>query len=311
MTPALLAEFIRAQAGASAARVDDLQLLAGGAIQENRGFTATIADGPLAGVHELVVRTEARSRVPESHTLAAQFALIRAAHQAGVPVAEPLWLGDGFFIARRLDGSTLGSRMVRDGAKPALAAALAQALARIHTIKPPRADLAFLKPRSLIAEYRAYLDREPEPHPALEWGLRALERTAPQSRETVLCHRDFRTGNYMAVGETLTGILDWEFAGWGEPHEDVGWFCAKCWRFGAVAREAGGIADRETFIRAYEAASGRAIDRAAVRWWERMAHVRWAIIALHQAARRTVEPSLELALIGRRLPELEYEVLRA
>lgn len=311
MNAADLAAFIRDRAGASAAQVDGLARLSGGAIQENWGFTASIADGAFAGSHELVLRTEARSKVPESHSLPEQFALIRAAHAASVPVAAPLWLGDTFFIVRKLDGIALGARMVRDGAKPRLAAALAQALARIHTIAPPRADLAFLKPRDLIAEYRAYLDCEPAPHPALEWGLRKLERTAPHSRETVLCHRDFRTGNYMADGERLTGVLDWEFAGWGDPHEDIGWFCAKCWRFGAVEREAGGIADRETFIRAYEAASGRAIDRDRVRWWEVMAHIRWAIIALHQTARRKVEPSLELALIGRRLPELEYEILRA
>jgi aminoglycoside phosphotransferase (APT) family kinase protein len=313
LNPADIAAFIRIQSGARTVQVDGLERLIGGAIQENFGFTAII-DG---AAHDLVLRTEARSKVPESHTLAEQFALMRAAHASGVPVAEALWLNlDGpYFIVRRLAGSAIGARMVRDGAKPALAVALAQALARIHTIVPPRADLGFLPiprdpVRDAIALYRRYLDLEPDPHPALEWGLRALERRAPVSRETVLCHRDFRTGNYMADGDRLTGVLDWEFAGWGDPHEDIGWFCAKCWRFGAIALEAGGIADRETFIRAYEAASGRAIDPDQVRYWELMAHVRWAVIALHQTARRRVEPNLELALIGRRLPELEYEVLQ-
>ena len=42
-----------------------------------------------------------------------------------------------------------------------------------------------------------------------------------------------------------------------------------------------------------------------------MAHLRWAIIALQQAQRHTVggERSLELALTGRIVHELEYEVL--
>jgi aminoglycoside phosphotransferase (APT) family kinase protein len=313
LNPAEIAAFIRARTGVRTVQVDGLERLIGGAIQENFGFTATI-DGT---AHDLVLRTEARSKVPESHSIAEQFALMQAARTAGVPVAEPLWLNSDapYFIVRRLAGSAIGARMVRDGAKPVLAVALAQALARIHTIVPPRADLEFLPlprdpARDAIALYRRYLDREPDPHPALEWGLRALERRALRSRETVLCHRDFRTGNYMADGDRLAGVLDWEFAGWGNPHEDIGWFCAKCWRFGAVEREAGGIADRETFIRAYEAASGRAVDRAEVRYWELMAHVRWAVIALHQTARRLKEPSLELALIGRRLPELEYEVLQ-
>jgi hypothetical protein len=39
--------------------------------------------------------------------------------------------------------------------------------------------------------------------------------------------------------------------------------------------------------------------------------VRWAVIALQQAMRHRSgdEPSLELALIGRRLAEIEYECL--
>ena len=43
-----------------------------------------------------------------------------------------------------------------------------------------------------------------------------------------------------------------------------------------------------------------------------MAHIRWAVIALQQGERHLTggEPSLELALTGRRAAELEYEVLR-
>ena len=128
----------------------------------------------------------------------------------------------------------------------------------------------------------------------------------------VLCHRDFRTGNYMVEDGRLTGILDWEFAGWGEPEEDIAWFCAKCWRFGAVDLEAGGIAPREPFTEAYEEASGRTLDSSRVAYWEVMAHVRWAVIACQQAARHLsgLEESLELALTQHVVPELELEVLR-
>jgi hypothetical protein len=42
-----------------------------------------------------------------------------------------------------------------------------------------------------------------------------------------------------------------------------------------------------------------------------MAHLRWAVVALHQCARHRSgeEPSLDLALVGRRLAELEHEIL--
>ena len=50
---------------------------------------------------------------------------------------------------------------------------------------------------------------------------------------------------------------------------------------------------------------------AAVHYWEVMAHVRWAVIAIHQGERHTSgrQPSLELALTGRIPDELELEIL--
>ena len=128
----------------------------------------------------------------------------------------------------------------------------------------------------------------------------------------MLCHRDFRTGNYLVDESGLTAILDWEFAGWGDPMEDIGWFCAKCWRFGQNAREAGGIGARADFYRGYERRSGRRIASERVRYWEIMAHARWALIALLQGERHVsgAELSLDLALTGRRAAELEYELIR-
>ena len=127
----------------------------------------------------------------------------------------------------------------------------------------------------------------------------------------MLIHQDFRTGNYMIDAAGLTGILDWEFAAWGDPMTDIGWFCARCWRFGAEELEAGGIAPRADFYRGYEQASGRRIDAAAVHFWEAMAHIRWAVIALQQAHRHIAggERSLELALTGRLVPELELSTI--
>jgi aminoglycoside phosphotransferase (APT) family kinase protein len=93
--------------------------------------------------------------------------------------------------------------------------------------------------------------------------------------------------------------------------EDIAWFCAKCWRFGANAKEAGGISTRERFYAGYREASGREIDPVAVGFWEVMAHLRWAVIALRQADRYFdgAEPALELAAIGRRPAEMELEIL--
>ena len=319
-----LGPFIRDAAGADSVTIEDGDLLTGGAIQENRALTVTVHGGAFDGRHDLVLRAEAAATISESRPLDQQFALLNAAQAAGVTVPRPLWhcgdasvAGKPFYLMERISGSALGNRITRAGAQPALAETLARELSRIHAIQPPQAELGFLGTiRSTpavdaIATYRAYLDEMPEPHPVLEWTLRWLETNAPVMGETVLCHRDFRTGNYMVDEGELTGVLDWEFAGWGDPHEDIAWFCARCWRFAGPRLEAGGIADRQTFYRAYEQASGRSVDPGLVHYWETMAHVRWAVIALQQAMRHRSgdEFSLELALIGRRIAEIERECL--
>lgn len=320
-----IAAFIREAAGAREVTVESASRLSGGAIQENLALDVRI-DGV---THALVLRKDAGSAVAVSRRRDEEFALLRAAFAAGVTVPEPLWqsndpaiAGSPFFIMRRVGGTASARRIVRErhlgGDRATLARRLGAELARIHTIAPPRPDLAFLAAprvspaRDFIADARASLDAAGNSRPVLEFGLRWLETHAPPADELVLAHHDFRTGNYMLDDAGITGILDWEFAGWSDPHEDVGWFCAWCWRFGADDDEAGGIGSREAFYAGYEAASGRRIDRERVRYWEAFAHARWAVIALQQMERHLsgAEPSLELALTGTIVPELEHELLR-
>ncbi len=241
---ASLARFLAAASGASAVKMSGLSPLRGGAIQENWAVDAHFSDGPLAGNQRLVLRTAAPTGVAASLDRLHEFAVLKAAFAAGVTVPEPLFASDNpavfgkaFFIMRRVNGIAAAHRITRDTAlepaMPAIAERLGRELARIHTIRPPRPDLAFLPayeqvgPVHQIAAFRAYLDRHPVPRPVLEWGIRWLETHIPPPAEPMLCHHDFRTGNYMLDGATLTGILDWEFAGWGDPHEDMGWFCCK------------------------------------------------------------------------------------
>jgi len=302
--------------------------LSGGAIQENWAFDAKVRGGPKAGLLKAVLRTDAPTGVAVSHGRAEEFAILAAAHGAGVRVPEPVGLcadarvlGKPFYVMGRVDGTALGHVLASDakwnGDRAKLARTLGAELAKLHTVAPPRADLAFLPMPTLapalaaISDYRAWLDGYRQPRPALELGLRWLERNAPPAAALALCHRDYRTGNYMADADGLTGILDWEFAGWSDPDEDIGWFCAKCWRFGQIAREAGGVGERADFYAGYSGTSGRTPDAARIHYWEIMAHARWAVIALQQGERFVGggEQSLDLALTGRRIAELEYEML--
>ena len=323
-----LARFLAAASGAERVEVAALTRLRGGALQENWALDARFSGGALAGDQRLVLRGSAATGVAGSLTRLQEFAVQKAAFAGGVTVPEPLFasedpaiFGKPFFIMRRADGIAVPDRITGDPsfekALPSIAERLGRELARIHTIRPPRQDLAFptpyaeIGPIKQIAGFRAYLDGHPIPRPVLEWGMRWLETHLPPPAEPVLCHRDFRTGNYLLDGGLLTAILDWEFAGWGDPHEDIGWFCCKSWRFARLDREAGGIADRAPFYRGYESQSGRSIDPDRVRFWEVLASVRWAVIALQQTDRHMIggERDLDLALTGRRATECELELL--
>ena len=307
-------------------RLQNLSLLSGGAIQENWSVDIILPDESIAAV----LRCDAPSGVADSLSRPQEFALLKAAYAAGVTVPGPLWLGDrevlgrDFFIMRRAAGTAAGHRLVKDRTlapdREALVRQVGREMARIHAITPPREDLSFLPQpaqhpaRVFIEESRAFLDGYHTAFPALEWGLRWLEKNLPDEEPLTLVHRDFRTGNFMVDEQGLTAVLDWEFTCWSQPLEDLGWFCARCWRFGqnGDATAAGGLGSRDALFAGYREVSGRSVDAQAIYFWEVFAHVRWAMIAIKQGERHMSgeEPSLELALTAHIVPELCLHILR-
>ena len=303
-----------------------VRALSGGAIQENWAADVQVGDELI----EAVIRCDAPSSVSDSWSRPQEFALLKAAYAAGVTVPGPLWLGDpsvlgrNFFIMRRANGTAAGHKLVRDlslaSDREALVRQVGREMAHIHSITPPREDLDFVPlpdrhpAQVFIDESRAFLDDYHTAFPALEWGLRWLEKNLPEQESLCLVHRDFRTGNFMVDEQGLTAVLDWEFTCWSHPLEDLGWFCARCWRFGQQAESlsAGGLGSYDSLFEGYREVTGRTVTREQVYYWEVFAHVRWAIIAIKQGERHLSgqEPSLELALTAHIVPELSLHVLR-
>jgi aminoglycoside phosphotransferase (APT) family kinase protein len=314
-----LVGWLRGVLAAEAVEIEAFAPLAGGAIQENRGLDLRVTGGPHTGRLALVLRLDAPSQLAISHSRAAEFALLRAARAAGVRAPEPLGLcadpavlGRPFFVMRRAPGRGDARALTTAAPWPGLAAALGGELARLHAVRPPRQDLGFLGPpprdagRAEIAWLRGLLDGLGAAEPALEWGLVRLEATAPPPVPPVLCHRDFRTGNYLVDAGRVSAVLDWEFAGWSDPAADLGWLTAPCWRFARPDFAAGGVGTRAELYAGY-GAHAPLPDEARIRWWEALSTARWAVIALLQAARD--EPSLELALTAHVVPELLLDLL--
>lgn len=322
-----LSEFL-SQREDRAVQVIACKRLTGGAIQENWLLTAMVSNGPFLGEERWILRTDAPSVVAASMGRAQEFAVLRAVHRAGVKVPEPLWLcsspeviGRDFFIMEALEGTANGRLLSSDPAldprRPTLCRELGESLARLHCIEPGHPELDFIPAadadpiRVNVDQYRRYLDALPGSYPVIEWGLRWCELHRPAAMPARLIHRDYRTGNYMVNRGFLAGVLDWEFAAWGDPREDLGWFTARCWRFTRPDRVAGGVGELDDFLDGYHGLSGFRPDAEELRFWQMMAHLRWALVALQQAQRHLTgqQRSLELALTGRMVPELEHEIL--
>ena len=323
-----LEPWLAAELGAARVAVQEAKLLAGGAVQQNWRLDVEVEGGARAGRQAWVLRTDAAASLDVSLDRISEFRCIEAAHRAGVKVAEPIaassdlgLIGRPFAIQALIAGTAQGRRIVRDPALPefgdGLARDVGREMAKIHAIAPADEMLPFLPvpvtnpSRRIVAELRKGLDGASERRPALEYVLTWLDANAPEPKAVRLVHGDFRTGNYMVEGGRLTGVLDWEFCHWGDPREDLGWFIARCWRFGNDDKVAGGIGKLASLLDGYNAAAEIKVTAPELAYFEVQAAARWAAIALLQGDRfvKGGERSLELALTGLMPPEMEWDAL--
>lgn len=324
----ILEPWLAKEIGATCAKITAAELLTGGAVQENWRIDVAVEGGSHAGAHAWVLRTDAAARLGVSLDRVAEFRCIEAARKAGVAVAEPIavsadatLIGAPFAIQGFVAGSAQGRRLVRDPGLAnfgdALARKLGGELARIHSLRPAAGVLPFLPVpignpnRRAVADLRTAIATASEPRPALEYILGWLDKNAPEPKAMTLVHGDFRTGNYMVDQGQLTAILDWEFCHWGDPREDIGWFVARCWRFGNDDKVAGGIAKFAALLEGHNAVASDKIAAAEIPYFEVLAAAKWAAISLLQGDRFVSrgERSIELILTGLMPPEMEFDAL--
>ncbi len=324
----VLEPWLASEIGAERVAIVGAALLAGGAVQQNWRLDAEVTGGARAGRHAWVLRTDAAASLDVSLDRLSEFRCIEAAHKAGVKVAEPIaasgdsgLIGRPFAIQALVAGNAQGRRIVRDPALVEfgedLAREIGRELARIHSVRPKAGVLSFLPipmtnpSRREVAAMRKGLDGASEARPALEYVLSWLDANAPEPPAITLVHGDFRTGNYMVEKGQLTAVLDWEFCHWGDPREDIGWFIARCWRFGNDDKVAGGIAKLASLLEGYNGVADIKLTASELPYFEVLAAARWATISLLQGDRfiKGGERSLELALTGLMPPEMEWDAL--
>ncbi len=300
--------------------VANLRILTGGASRATWAFDAVTSSGRRA----LILRTGPPDEVHAGMLLEARAQGLAAA--AGAPVPEVITadestdaLGAPFLIGDFIGGETILRRILRaldDDSRARLLHQCAAALAAIH-----RADIgtADIPEQDQTGDWRDWLDEMGDTTATFEWAFRWLELNRPPRHRSVLVHGDFRMGNLIidigrehAEPADLAAVLDWELTHTGQAVEDLAWFCIRAWRFGAP-RElgAGGLGSIEDFLAAYERAGGAAVDRTAFHWWLVLATLRWGVICRYQAHRHLSGQtrSVELAAIGRRVSETEFDLL--
>lgn len=306
-------------------KVGGLTASTAGARRANMAFEAQPESGEARRLVATIVPTAAIQLNPVSVEAAVRI----LAFERGVAVPEVVgwtedssWVGGPFFLSQHIDGETVPRQVLRvveqRGIGDLVAAQLGEAMARLHAIDPDDApDGLMTRPPGPPAEtalegLAAALDGLLEPRPALSFGLRWLERhlPSPPARRCIL-HTDIRNGNIIVGPDGLRAILDWEGSRrGGDPMEDLAWLGVRMWRFRNDEREIGGMADRAPLVAAYDRAGGR-FDEDRYRWWKVYGTLKWAVGLASQAGQHLDGSfrSIVMAASGRRVPELEWDLL--
>lgn len=153
-----------------------------------------------------------------------EHACTAAAHQSGVAPAVVAFLKDsGIIITRFVRGRSVTEQEL---GRPEMLPRVVEALGRTHGSPPFPGTFS---PFEAVRNYLAAATPHGVPRPErFEWMLAQADRLegalgAPGALRP--CHNDLLAGNFLDDGERLW-ILDWEYAGMGDPFFDLGNFAA-------------------------------------------------------------------------------------
>lgn len=318
-----LTDLCRAKLGEGT--VTELTRLSGGASMESWRFSF--------GERALVLRRlpfQAEPAVAADNDVGAisletQAGLIAYLHGVGLCVPEVIAqlppngpMGEGFIMAC-VEGEALPARLLNkpeyETARERLSAQCAAELARIHSV--PVVDLPVTlprqSPRDLLVEQEAFYRQFGSANAVFELAFGWLAEHCPEPQSYSLVHADFRMGNFLVNGEGLTAVLDWEVAHIGDPLRDISFLCIPSWRFGHYNKEAGGFAGLDDWLADYERASGKTVPRESFNWWMIFNMLWWGVTCLRLGStyRDGSVPSVERTVIGRRVSEVEVDLLLA
>jgi aminoglycoside phosphotransferase (APT) family kinase protein len=218
-------------------RAASVNVLAGGFSKITVLFDLIRGDGAI----EKCVMRKNTPAVFMKKSVVDEFPLLEQVYKAGLTVAKPLWLepdpaifAGAFLVSAAAAGTSNVQRWsTRPGEVDKVSRQLAQQIASLHNLELTALGYADDKARlsageAMEAEIRYWGDlynaRKSAPYVLLDLVLEWLLQNVPAElyqRPAKIVHGDVGYHNLMVDEGRVTALLDWEFAHFGDPNEDV------------------------------------------------------------------------------------------
>lgn len=249
-----------------------------------------------------------------------QARILKALAATRVPVPEVLWEDRGdppvippLFVMSHVDGDCV--EPLFDGCPPSAQVAeryrnACRTMAALHSLSPGELGLGSEPVIDPVSEVERWCQTLQTVDPALVpgWeGVRdALLRCAPTPIEPSVVHGDFRLGNLLAAGPSVSAVIDWEIWSIGDPRTDAGWFLINSdpQTYQRVPDAAGMAPPVAELAEIYQHELGREV--VDLPWFSALACFKsaatWSLIVKHN--RRRTAPRPEWEAMAPTLPRL-------
>jgi aminoglycoside phosphotransferase (APT) family kinase protein len=176
-------------------------------------------------------------------------------------------------------------------ARRRLGEAFVDTLAAIHSVDWRAARLDALLPgpgatdpaTAEIDRWERFLDDAVTVEvPLLRAALGWCRRNRATSDRVVLCHGDYRIGNFMVAGGDLVAVFDWELAHLGDPVEDLAWAGLRLFR--GRSPLVSQLLPLDAVRRRYRERTGLGFDDEVLRFWTVLGTIRAAVPHVRAAA---------------------------
>ena len=292
-----LEEFIRRRLGdVDGLRVEGEARATGGQSRENWPFDLYWEDGGGPHHRRLFLRRDPVGSVLETDRRV-EYEVLRRLHNQPVRAPEVVWLdADGSELVRpalvmtRYDGFNDhfilhgGTSQLDEDTRVGIASQMVDLMIEVHAVdwKGAGLDEVLAVPSdpatAAIDEWAAVIERQSlEPQPVLALIEQWLRHNSPGSGENTVVHGDIKPGNVLFDRDRVEVLLDWETVHLGDPTEDLGWVTNPLRR---AEHQIPGRWEADHLVSAYEARTGRNVDRAALHFWQVLANYKLAAIAM-------------------------------